>query len=158
MPTRRSARPVSYTHLVTVNDYLARRDMEWMGPLYLSLGLTVNAIQSQMDAADRQKAYAAPLNGVGELLHVFSPTLVDEFRFGVNQAITHTTNLTDIPYSVNVSGFTALNADNTSDQDGTTFSWLDNLSWTHGKMCIRDSMIIDQAVSKGLWLAWYPWS
>ena len=37
-------------HVVTVNDYLARRDMEWMGPLYMSLGLTVNAIQSQMDA------------------------------------------------------------------------------------------------------------
>jgi preprotein translocase subunit SecA len=48
-------------HVVTVNDYLARRDMEWMGPLYLSLGLTVNAIQSQMDAADRQKAYACDI-------------------------------------------------------------------------------------------------
>ena len=34
-------------HVVTVNDYLARRDMEWMGPLYMSLGLTVGAIQSQ---------------------------------------------------------------------------------------------------------------
>ena len=44
-------------HVVTVNDYLARRDMEWMGPLYMSLGLTVGAIQSQMDTAERQKAY-----------------------------------------------------------------------------------------------------
>ena len=86
---------------------------------------------------DRQQAYAAPLNGVAELLHVFSPTLVDEFRLGVNQAITHTTNLTDLPYTVNVSGFTALNAGSTSDQDGTTFSWLDNLSWTHGKHLIK---------------------
>ena len=34
-------------HVVTVNDYLARRDMEWMGPLYMGLGLTVGAIQSQ---------------------------------------------------------------------------------------------------------------
>ena len=33
-------------HVVTVNDYLARRDMEWMGPLYMGLGLTVGAIQS----------------------------------------------------------------------------------------------------------------
>src|ERR1035441_2513541 len=86
---------------------------------------------------DRQQAYAAPLNGVAELLHVFSPTLVDEFRLGVNQAITHTTNLTSLPYTVNVSGFTALNAGSTSDQDGTTFSWLDNLSWTHGKHLIK---------------------
>ena len=44
-------------HVVTVNDYLARRDMEWMGPLYMSLGLTVGAIQSNMDPAERQKAY-----------------------------------------------------------------------------------------------------
>ena len=44
-------------HVVTVNDYLARRDMEWMGPLYLSLGVTVGAIQSNMPADDRQKAY-----------------------------------------------------------------------------------------------------
>jgi preprotein translocase subunit SecA len=44
-------------HVVTVNDYLARRDMEWMGPLYLSLGITVGAIQGNMPADDRQKAY-----------------------------------------------------------------------------------------------------
>ncbi|QDU96853.1 preprotein translocase subunit SecA [Lignipirellula cremea] len=44
-------------HVVTVNDYLARRDMEWMAPLYMNLGLTVGAIQSDMDMAERQKAY-----------------------------------------------------------------------------------------------------
>ncbi len=44
-------------HLVTVNDYLARRDMEWMAPVYTGLGLTVGAIQSQMRAEDRIKAY-----------------------------------------------------------------------------------------------------
>src|SRR2546426_8265965 len=43
-------------HVVTVNDYLARRDMEWMAPLYMGLGLTVGAIQSGMDSAERQKA------------------------------------------------------------------------------------------------------
>ena len=44
-------------HVVTVNDYLARRDMEWMAPLYMGLGLTVSAIQSDMDVGNRQKAY-----------------------------------------------------------------------------------------------------
>jgi preprotein translocase subunit SecA len=44
-------------HVVTVNDYLARRDMEWMGPIYMSLGLTVGTIQSNMETADRQMAY-----------------------------------------------------------------------------------------------------
>jgi len=44
-------------HVVTVNDYLARRDMEWMGPLYLGLGLTVGTIQSGMESGERQKSY-----------------------------------------------------------------------------------------------------
>ncbi len=48
-------------HVITVNDYLARRDMEWMGPLYMGLGLTVGAIQSGMDSAERQVAYACDI-------------------------------------------------------------------------------------------------
>ncbi len=48
-------------HVVTVNDYLARRDMEWMGPLYMNLGLTVGALQSGMDAGERQRAYACDI-------------------------------------------------------------------------------------------------
>ncbi|HLA85191.1 MAG TPA: SEC-C metal-binding domain-containing protein [Thermoguttaceae bacterium] len=50
-------RPRGAVHVVTVNDYLARRDMEWMGPLYMALGLTVGTIQSNMDNDARQKAY-----------------------------------------------------------------------------------------------------
>ena len=45
-------------HIVTVNDYLARRDMEWMAPLYTHLGLTVDAIWSGMEPNERQEAYA----------------------------------------------------------------------------------------------------
>jgi preprotein translocase subunit SecA len=48
-------------HVVTVNDYLARRDMEWMGPLHIGLGLTVGAIQSDMDVHERQRAYACDI-------------------------------------------------------------------------------------------------
>ena len=48
-------------HVVTVNDYLARRDMEWMGPLYMGLGLTVGAIQSDMEVGERQVAYDADI-------------------------------------------------------------------------------------------------
>ncbi|MHC4176469.1 MAG: preprotein translocase subunit SecA, partial [Planctomycetota bacterium] len=53
--------PRGSVHVVTVNDYLARRDMEWMGPLYMSLGLTVGAIQSNMETSQRQKAYASDI-------------------------------------------------------------------------------------------------
>ncbi|MFH1143080.1 MAG: preprotein translocase subunit SecA [Candidatus Eisenbacteria bacterium] len=45
-------------HLVTVNDYLARRDSEWMGEILRFLGLTVGVIQHDMDNAARRKAYA----------------------------------------------------------------------------------------------------
>ncbi len=48
-------------HVVTVNDYLARRDMEWMGPLYMGLGLTVGSIQAGMDSDERQKSYACDI-------------------------------------------------------------------------------------------------
>lgn len=45
-------------HVVTVNDYLAKRDAEWMGQIYNFLGLTVGVIVHGMDDAERQKAYA----------------------------------------------------------------------------------------------------
>ncbi|MFN0199830.1 MAG: preprotein translocase subunit SecA [Planctomycetaceae bacterium] len=48
-------------HVVTVNDYLARRDMEWMGPLYMGLGLTVGAIQSNMGNRERSRAYSCDI-------------------------------------------------------------------------------------------------
>src|SRR5207249_4929304 len=44
-------------HIVTVNDYLAKRDREWMGPIHEFLGLTVGAIQHDMDYRSRKEAY-----------------------------------------------------------------------------------------------------
>jgi preprotein translocase subunit SecA len=46
-------------HIVTVNDYLARRDAEWMGPIYRALGLTVGVIVHDLDDAERRTAYGA---------------------------------------------------------------------------------------------------
>ncbi len=48
-------------HLVTVNDYLAKRDSEWMGPIYRALGINVGLIQSAMTPAERRPAYGAPI-------------------------------------------------------------------------------------------------
>ncbi len=48
-------------HIVTVNDYLARRDREWMGPIYEFLGLTVGVIQHDMPPWDRKKVYACDI-------------------------------------------------------------------------------------------------
>ena len=48
-------------HVVTVNDYLARRDAEWMSPLFRGLGMTVGAIQSEMDSGERQEMYSCDI-------------------------------------------------------------------------------------------------
>src|SRR5204863_1959034 len=44
-------------HLITVNDYLAKRDAAWMGPLYRLLGLSVGVIVHDLDDDERQLAY-----------------------------------------------------------------------------------------------------
>jgi len=48
-------------HIVTVNDYLARRDSEWMGRIYRFLGLTVGVIQHDLNDAERQVAYTCDI-------------------------------------------------------------------------------------------------
>ncbi len=48
-------------HVVTVNDYLARRDAEWMGQVHRFLGLTVGLIQNDMDSGDRKRNYACDI-------------------------------------------------------------------------------------------------
>ncbi|MGD1071377.1 MAG: accessory Sec system translocase SecA2 [Bryobacteraceae bacterium] len=48
-------------HVMTVNDYLARRDAAWMGGIYRRLGFSVGCIQQGMAAADRQRAYACDI-------------------------------------------------------------------------------------------------
>src|SRR6202051_3248626 len=50
-------------HVVTVNDYLAKRDSEWMGKLYRFLGLTVGVIVHDLDDEQRRAAYAADVTG-----------------------------------------------------------------------------------------------
>ncbi len=57
MPLYLNALPGRGAHLVTVNDYLAKRDAEWMGPVYEKLGMTVGFIQNLMPFAERKRAY-----------------------------------------------------------------------------------------------------
>jgi preprotein translocase subunit SecA len=51
-------------HVVTVNDYLARRDAEWMAPLYNFLGLSVGVVQHDLQPPQRREAYAADITYV----------------------------------------------------------------------------------------------
>ena len=57
MPLYLNALTGKNCHLVTVNDYLARRDREWMGPVYESLGISVGVIQAGMESHERRPEY-----------------------------------------------------------------------------------------------------
>jgi len=61
MPAFLNALTGKGVHVTTVNDYLASRDAEWMGPIYTSLGLTVGVLQQQMADAARAQAYRADI-------------------------------------------------------------------------------------------------
>jgi preprotein translocase subunit SecA len=61
MPAYLNAIGGNGVHVVTVNDYLAKRDSEWMTPVFRLLGLSVGLIQSQMTPQQRRPAYAADI-------------------------------------------------------------------------------------------------
>ena len=64
MPVALQALAGRGAHVLTFNDYLARRDAEWMGPIYHLLGLSVGTVQQGMDPAARRRAYAADVTYV----------------------------------------------------------------------------------------------
>lgn len=61
LPAYLNAIPQLGVHIVTVNDYLARRDSDWMRPVFEGLGLTVGAIQSNMSSQERIEQYACDI-------------------------------------------------------------------------------------------------
>jgi preprotein translocase subunit SecA len=56
-----NALPGEGVHVVTVNEYLAQRDADWMGPIYRFLGLTVGVIRNAQDAAEKRAAYGCDI-------------------------------------------------------------------------------------------------
>jgi preprotein translocase subunit SecA len=60
-PAYLNALPGRGVHIITVNDYLARRDASWMGPVFRALGLTVGCIQAQMHSDERIPQYQADI-------------------------------------------------------------------------------------------------
>jgi preprotein translocase subunit SecA len=61
MPLYLNALTGANVHLVTVNDYLARRDTEWMGPVYQALGMRASSIRNMMAFSEKKDAYAADI-------------------------------------------------------------------------------------------------
>jgi hypothetical protein len=91
---------------------------------------------------DRQETITKPRNGVAEYLHLFSPSFVNEFKFGFNQNISQTFNLTAQADTVSLPSFSGLNGTSTSDQDGTTFSWIDNVTLVRGRHTLSAGILV----------------
>jgi len=64
MPVYLNALSGEGVHVLTFNDYLAKRDAAWMGPIYRFLGLTVNSVQAGMSLSEKREAYAADITYV----------------------------------------------------------------------------------------------
>ncbi len=77
------------------------------------------------------------LNGVVGLTHTFTPTLVNEAKFGVNQTQYLSGNISPVPYTVNVTGFSSLGGETASDFPSKTFDLIDDVAWTKGKHTIK---------------------
>ena len=73
-------------HVVTVNDYLARRDSEWMGRIYRFLGMTVGVIQHEMRDPERQAAYACDIT-YGTNNEFGFDYLRDNMKFDISQFV-----------------------------------------------------------------------
>ena len=73
-------------HVVTVNDYLARRDSEWMGRIYRFLGMTVGVIQHDMRDAERKAAYACDIT-YGTNNEFGFDYLRDNMKFDISQFV-----------------------------------------------------------------------
>ncbi|HTC35943.1 MAG TPA: TonB-dependent receptor, partial [Bryobacteraceae bacterium] len=76
-------------------------------------------------------------NGVAELTHVFTPTLVNDVKFGVNQTLYHTANLSPVPFGVSVSGFSSLTGSSTTDYPSKSLDLIDDLAWVKGKHTLK---------------------
>ena len=94
MPLYLNALAGKGAHLVTVNDYLALRDSEWMGEIYKFLGLTVGCIQNEMDSAQRRAQYNCDITygtnnefGFDYLRDNMAITLEDRVQRGHSYAI-----------------------------------------------------------------------
>ncbi len=61
LPAYLNALPGRGTHIVTVNEYLAQRDADWMGPIFNFLGLSVGVVRAGQNAEEKRAAYAADI-------------------------------------------------------------------------------------------------
>jgi hypothetical protein len=139
----------SCTQVVNENAAMLRLDQHFTsattGFLRFNYDRSVDTQPFSLAATDLQQRVSTPVNGAIELLHIFNPNLVNEVKFGFNRATSNTYNTgkNDTIYEVVVAsgpgpqGFLNQNYDYTSIYVGNSFSWLDNLTWVHGRHTLK---------------------
>ncbi len=141
----------SCTQVVNENSAMLRLDRHFTnkstGYLRFNYDRSVNTQPVSTAATDLQQKVTTPVNGALEFLHIFSPQLVNEAKFGFNRSTTNTYNSsqTGAVYQVAVSGgpgpgFGTQNYNYNSIYVGNTFSGIDNLTWFHGRQTIKAGM------------------
>ncbi|AXC15932.1 Oar protein [Acidisarcina polymorpha] len=137
------------TQVVNENSAMLRLDQHFSdrttGFMRFNYDRSVDTQPASTVATNVEQRVAAPVNGVLELLHIFSPSLANEAKFGFNRSTDNTYFLsqTGSPYQIAISaadvgpGFGSLNYDYTTIYVGNTFSGIDNLTWLHGRQTIK---------------------
>jgi hypothetical protein len=131
------------TQVVNESSAMLRIDQRFSarttGFMRFNYDRSVNTQPFSVSATDLQQQASSPVNGAVELLHIFSPKLVNEAKFGFNRATSNTYSLgvTDIPYQIIVTGISTQNYNRVSISVGNTFSWIDNLTWVHGRQTLK---------------------
>ena len=134
----------SCTQVVNENSAMLRLDHHFSAAttafMRFNYDRSVNTQPFSAAATDLQQRVSAPVNGALELLHIFSPTLVNEAKFGFNRATSNTYNTgrNGTIYEIVVAtgpgpGFINQNYDYNSIYVGNSFSGIDNLTWIHGR-------------------------
>jgi Carboxypeptidase regulatory-like domain len=138
----------SCTQVVNENSAMLRLDQHFSakttGFMRFNYDRSVDTQPISTSATDLQQRVATPVNGLLELLHVFSSYLTNEAKFGFNRSSSNTYNSskTGTVYQIAIStgpgpGFGAQNYDYNSIYVGNTFSGIDNVTWLHGRHTLK---------------------
>lgn len=111
-------------------DYTFSKDTTFYARAQRDLASTTAPLGN---ALDQQGVFNHPANYIVALEHAFSPTILNTTKFGINRSPFHNPQICNFALAVNTDNFEPLNDCNTDNEVGTTFSYIDDLTWTHGK-------------------------
>ncbi|MDQ2841190.1 MAG: TonB-dependent receptor [Acidobacteriota bacterium] len=129
-----------YTHQGSINlredSGLLRVDHRFTDSTFLYFRMSIDgafATAPLGNLFDQQQTINKPQNYVLSLQHVFSPTVFNEFKFGVNRSPFHNPQVSVFPTAVSFANFEGLNNNNTDNEVGTTWGYIDDATIVRGR-------------------------